>query len=396
MKIRFTALVLVTVMLTSSLAGCIFKEDDDTSTGEVLAVFKFSPTDNIREGDTVAFDASSSTPDDGSLTYRWDFDGDESVDETGKTAKWTFDAPCDYVVTLTISNGVATDTQSKELSVIEATAVSPRAEVTQYAGEEDCEGNSLTEKTHIFVWICEFDKSMTDRDISATTTITLDASDSEAGGSEDYISEYMWDLDLSVDSDNDGIAGNDADLTGRSVDWTDVKPGEYQINLTVKNSAGLTDSDKIKVYVSYLGRWNDFEMGGNTSGSPIELAFDMPVVYDSDSSNTIRKAVGELVYPKQDGDCTPIPNSNNCRAKLDVYAFNEDGDEAANTSTLGEDQRDFGECSDDDDCVHLTLSSYMFTDGDTTYGDGMWELRVRNEKINDLEVSSFTIKLEYK
>ena len=37
------------------------------------------------------------------------------------------------------------------------------------------------------------DKSMTDRDISATTTVTLDAATSEAGDSSQYITEWNWD-----------------------------------------------------------------------------------------------------------------------------------------------------------------------------------------------------------
>ena len=60
-------------------------------------------------------------------------------------------------------------------------------------------------------------------------------------------------------------------------------------------------------------------MGGNTSGNAVTLDFDLNVVYDKDNGNTIRKAVGELTYPKIDGDCTNI-GTNNCRAKLDVYA----------------------------------------------------------------------------
>ena len=142
-------------------------------------------------------------------------------------------------------------------------------------------------------------------------------------------------------------------------------------------------------------------MGGNTSGSPVELDFEFTVNYDQDQGNTIRKVVGELTYPKIDADCTDITpgEGNNCRAKLDLHAFNEEDEEATNTSNTGVDQREDGDCnSDDNDCVHLTLSSYLFTDSesDSTYGEGDWTIKIRNNRVHDLQVESLVIRLVYK
>lgn len=396
MKSSSVPMFFAALMLLSSLSGCIFEEAESSGSDEVLAVFNFSPTSNIRSGDVVTFDASSSTPS-GGITYRWDFDGDASIDATGRSTEWTFEASGTYAVELTVSDGTKSSSQSKDVTVVEATAQPPTAEITQYASDDDCNNDDIDESTHIVLWICEMDKSMTDRDISATTTVNLDASDSESGDSSQYITTWNWDLNAEVDSDNDGDSENDADLTGETVDWTNVEPGEYELHLTIENSAGMTDSDSIKVYVSYAGQWSDFQMGGNTSGNAQTLDFDVKVVYDKDNGNTIRKLVGELTYPKIDGDCTNI-GTNNCRAKLDIYAFNEDDEEASNTSETGLDQRSDGdECNEDDnDCVFLTLSSYMFTDTESTYNDGDWTLQVRNEKFNDLEVESFIIRLHYK
>ncbi len=395
MKSSSVPMLFAALMLLSSLSGCIFEEAESSGSDEVLAVFNFSPTSNIRSGDVVTFDASSSTPS-GGITYRWDFDGDASIDATGRSTEWTFEASGTYAVELTVSDGTKSSSQSKDVTVVEATAQPPTAEITQYASDDDCNNDDIDESTHIVLWICEMDKSMTDRDISATTTVNLDASDSESGDSSQYITTWNWDLNAEVDSDNDGDSENDADLTGKNVDWTNVEPGEYELHLTIENSAGMTDSDSIKVYVSYAGQWSDFQMGGNTSGNAQTLDFDVKVVYDKDNGNTIRKLVGELTYPKIDGDCTNI-GTNNCRAKLDIYAFNEDDEEASNTSETGLDQRSDGdECNEDDnDCVFLTLSSYMFTDTESTYNDGDWTLQVRNEKFNDLEVDSFIIRLHY-
>jgi hypothetical protein len=388
--------MLAFMMVLVSLSGCIF-EDESSSSGDLLAVFNYSSSnENIRVGDTISFDGSSSTPADGSLTYRWDFDGDSSVDKTGKTAEWSYDSAGVKTATLTISDGSRTSEQIREITIVDATAVAPVAEITQYNDAEDCEDNSIDENSKIVVWMCHYDKSQSDRDVSETTTISLDASNSDAGNPEEYISDYNWDLDLNDDADNDGDSENDVDLSGESANWNDVEPGEYEIKLNIINSQGLVDSDTIKIYVSYAAKWSDFEMGGNTSGSGVELDFDVKISYDRDSGNTIRKVVAELTYPQQDDDCQAVFGTNNCRAKLDTYAYNEEDDEAGNTSNVGLDQRDNGDdCDDSNDCVFLTMSSYLFGDGENTYGDGDWTFKIKNDKANDLQVESFVIRLVY-
>ena len=395
MKSASMPVLLALLMVISSLAGCTAITGDSDSDAEVLAVFSYSPSSNIRTGDTVVFDASSSTPSNG-LTYRWDFDADGSIDETGRSAEWQFDTTGVKTVELTVSDGSKSSSQTKEVTIADATAQPPSAEITQYADDEDCSDDDIDETTHIVLWICEMDKSMTDRDVSATTTVTLDATTSEAGDSSQYITEWNWDLDSETDKDNDGDSENDVDFSGETIDWSNVEPGEYEVNLHIRNSAGLTDSDTIKVYVSYAGKWSDFEMGGNNSGNAQTLDFDVNIVYDKDQGNTIRKAVGELTYPQIDDGCIEL-GAGNCRAKLDIHALNEEDEEASNTSSKALDQRTDGDCDEDNnDCVHLTLSSYMFTDTESTYGDGEWVFQLRNEKVNDLQVESFVIRLYYR
>ena len=399
MKLHFSPLLLASMMILTSLSGCIFEDEEPSSNGEVLAVFNYSPSENIRVGDTISFDASSSTPNDGRLTYRWDFDNDSSVDKTGMTAEWSYDSPGTKTIVLTISDGSITSEQIRELTIAVATAVEPTAEITQYADSEDCEDNDIDEERYIVLWMCHYDKSQTDRDVSETTTVSLDASNSAAGNVDEYISEYNWDIDLNIDADNDGDFENDADYSGETVTWADVVPGEYKIKLNIINSQDMVDSDTIKVYVSYAAKWSDFEIGSNTSSNnENELDFDVSISYDKDSGNTIKKAVAELTYPQQDDDCFD-PGTNNCRAKLDVYAYNEDDDEAKNTSGVGLDQRNDGDdCDGANDCVFLTISAYLFGDSDNegTYGDGDWTFKIENrEKANDLRVESFIIRLVY-
>ena len=404
MKLQFGPVLMAFMMLLVGLSGCIF-EEEGTSSGELFAVFSFSSSnENIRVGDTVSFDASSSTPADGSLTYRWDFDGDLSVDKTGKTAEWSYDSVGIKTVILTISDGFGSSEQIRNLTIVDATAVAPIAEITQYNDAEDCEDNEIDESTKIVVWMCHYDKSQTDRDVSETTTISLDASNSDAGDPNEYIPDYHWDLDLNVDANNDGDSENDVDLSGESVNWNDVQPGEYEIKLNIVNSQGLVDSDTIKVYVSYAAKWSDFEMAGNTSSNNdpnSELEFDVTISYDLNTGqthrNTIRKVVAELTYPQQDDGCFET-GADNCRAQLEIFAFNEDDDEGGNTANTGLDQRDDGEnCDEANDCVHLVMSSYIFGDAenDNTYGDGDWTFDIRNDKRNTLQVESFVIRLVY-
>lgn len=386
-------LAMVLLLLSFSLAGCVSVEDD--SDLYLTAVFSYSPEKNIRTGDTIEFDASSSLSFETSLTYKWDFDSDGSIDETGIYATWSYPIAGEYEVTLTVSDGSTSDSQSRILTIIDADAVEPIADAGSFAPNTDCDGDSVTEGSYYIFYICEMDKELSSKNVQATMNLNLDGSESDPGASDEYISSWHWDTNLLVDSDGDGDPKNDDMLSGENAEWKDVAPGEYKIALTVTNGVGLTDTDETVVYVNYVGRWSDFEIGGNTSNAPIDMEFSFPVVQDSDASNTIRRAVGELNYPKNDEDCTAVPGTNNCRAKLDLYGFNDTDEEAGNTSATPLDQRSAGDCSSDNDCVWLQFTgSYHFAE--SQWKDGQWTFTLRNERINDLNVESLTIRLVYK
>jgi len=389
---------MVALMMCASLSGCIFEDDGAGSNGEVLAVFSMTPSSNVRVGDTVSFDGGGSTPQDGSLTYRWNFDtvGSTDIDATGRSATWTFNEAGPYEITLEVSDGSTVAEQTRSLTVVEASAQPPVATIEQYADTEDCEDDSIDESSNIVVWICARDKGTTDRGVTETVAITLDAAGSSAGDTSQYITEYVWDLNLNEDRDNDGDAENDADLTGETVEWSNVPPGEYEVALTVTNNVGMVDTDTIRVFVNYAGYWTDFEIGGNSTSGAAEIDFDALINYDKDVGNTIRKVVVELEYPQQDDDWIGGGSSSQNRNKLDIFAYNEEDEEASNTTDTAVDSRDQGDCDDDQDCVHLTISSYMFTDTDSTYGDGEWTLSIKNERWNDIAVDQFVIRLFYK
>ena len=388
-------ILMALVFISASLVGCISSES--TPSSQVEAIFEFDPDKNIRTDMEIDFDAGASLPPGASLTYKWDFDNDGSYDSTGRETTWSYSEVGDYEVTLTVSDGTKSNSQTRSLEVFNASAVEPDANAGTDLPTSDCEGGEIPSGAEYLYYICEMDKSTSSKNILATTTVTLDGSSSEPGSSDEYISEWEWDLDLLRDEDGDGDPKNDADLTGESVEWKEVSPGEYKIALTVTNGAGLTSIDETVVYVNYVGKWNDFAIGGNTSNSPVDIEFSFQVVQDSDTGNTIRWAESELVYLKEDADCTDVVlgDESNCRAKIDLYGFNSTDEEAGNTSAIGKDQRSYGDCDSDTDCVGLKFSgSYQFAE--SNWKDGEWTFTVRNNMVNDLEIESLTIRLSYK
>ena len=87
-------------------------------------------------------------------------------------------------------------------------------------------------------------------------------------------------------------------MTGETVDWKELSPGVQNFS-TVINGEGLTSSDDVIVYVNYIGKWSDFSIGGNNSNSPVDIDFSFPATQDTVTGNTIKRASGELVYPRK-------------------------------------------------------------------------------------------------
>ena len=394
--------LLVVLLLTSSLAGCLGGSDEQSE--ELEAIFSFSPPDNIREGQTINFDGGASTPNSGSITYKWDFQTDGAVDKTGKTTTWVYATAGTYDVTLSISDGIETKSQTRALSIFAASAQPPVADAGSFSSSDNCEGDSPSDGSYYLFYICEMDRdasSSSDRKISATTTANLDASASVPGSDDDYITKWDWDLNLKVDADGDGDMKNDADLSGETIAWTELAPGEYKIQLTVTNGGGMSDSDAKTVYVNYVGKWSEFEMAPNSTQQtdPEDLDFEISVTYDTDLGNTIRKAQIELIYPQQDDDGACAADTVPCRNQLDLYGFNSSNidskdEDAQNTSETALDDRQAGDCPSEMDCIWLPLSGWGFSD--TEDKDGEWVVSIRNENVRDIAVESIIIKLVYK
>ena len=389
------ATLLAGLMMISGLAGC-FGNDDEGSNGEIVAVFTYSPATNIRAGQTIDFDAGDSLPSGVALTYKWDFDSDNSIDATGRTSDWSYPETGTYEVTLIVSDGSRSQSTSKELKIVDATALPPTAEITPESSDEDCLGEDVSTGNYIHIWICDLDKSQSDRTADGEVTIELDAGESTSGSSDDYISKYYWDIDLTYDADGDGDSENDNDLEGEKVEWKDLRHGDYEVGLTIINGKGLSDSDKMKIHVSYGASWLDFPIG-RRGQDPTQIGYDFLVNYNTDTGNTVKKVVGDLMYPQQDEPCF----AGDCTGKLDLFAYNEEGDEASNT-TESEDTaytaRDGDDCDSGKYCVTLMLSSYIFNDADQDccYGEGEWEIKITNNEPAEQQVDSFFLRLVYK
>ena len=391
---------LVLILCAASLSGCFGSED----VGETMeAKFTYSPSSNIREDTTITFDASASVPSDGTLTYSWDFTGDGVANSVDKIATWVYAEKGSKVVTLTVSDGETSKTMEQTLRIISATAIAPTAEAGKYIETEDCFGKDVKEGNYYMFFICEMNLDVAttgDRDLSPTRTITLDATDSTPGGQDNYLTSWSWDFDLSIDEDGDGDPENDMDVIGENPDVEDMLPGEYKIKLTVENNDGLTDSEKVTIYVNYAAKWSDFEMNANNTNNAVDLDFEFPVVYNDENGNTIANAKALLTYPQQDSDC--YLGESACRNKLDLWMFSEEqfeddkNEDIANTSGVNATARESGDNCDTDEnyCILLDVNGYE-AQADR-HDDGRWTLSIRNEEPRDIEVESLIFVIQYK
>ncbi|MCH2646299.1 MAG: hypothetical protein MKZ53_04955, partial [Candidatus Thalassarchaeum sp.] len=78
--------------------------------------------------------------------------------------------------------------------------------------------------------------------------------------------------------------------------------------------------------------------------------------------------------------------------KLVLFIFNETDEEVANTTGVGDDNRNAGDCQSDDRCVWLVIG------GSTVRGfePGTWSVDLQNEKTHNTEVKSLMIELQYR
>jgi PKD repeat protein len=357
------------------------------------------PSGSVKAGSSVTFSAAgSSDPDGDPLTFEWDF-GDGNTG-TGLTTSHTYAQPGDYVAELAVGDGTHEATTSKTITVVDSSAKEPRAKITP-SKDDDCEGEeSSANGDMVIVWVCEEDNDINDREVEVSATITLDGSDSWAGCdpddsscySEEYLVEWRWDLDTYIDSDNDGIADNDVDATGETYTWDSRPAGAWEVKLTVVDNNGLEDSTDSMVYVNYRGVWNDF-MIDRAQPNPVLMTWEYPVTYDQESKDRIRYMRAKLSYPKEDDDQVGggIPGQTTTN-RLDLYMYNSTDEEISNTTGIENDNRDAGDCGNDEYCVWMVIG------GSTARGfqPGDWTVDLENAENHNTEVNQLVIELQYR
>ncbi|MFW6176210.1 MAG: PKD domain-containing protein [Thermoplasmatota archaeon] len=154
---------------------------------------------SISVGEEVTFDGSGSSDNVQIVSYEWTIDG---ITLSGEQTNYVFDQPETYEVTLTVrdsSGNVGTD--SFTLTVVD---------------DEGPEADAGQDKT-----------------VEVGTEVTLTGADSTDNVA---VTNYIWQID-----------GNE--LTGKTLDYTFDKIGSYDVNLTVSDGAGNTDTHTVRVTV---------------------------------------------------------------------------------------------------------------------------------------------------
>ncbi len=390
--------MLAIVFLAPMLAGCT---DLLGGNSPPTATMSVDPSGTVKAGSSITFSAAgSSDPDGDSLTFEWNF-GDGNTG-TGLTTSHTYAQPGDYVAELAVGDGTHEATTSMSVTVVDSSAREPKAKITS-SKDDDCEGEeSSANGDMVIVWVCEDDKDINDRDIEVSATITLDGSDSWAGCdpedsscySEEYLMEWKWDLDTYTDSDDDGVTDNDVDATGETYAWESRPAGAWEVRLTVVDNNGLEDSTDLMIYVNYRGVWNDFEIdaappNSQGQGQPVTMTWEYPVEYDEESTNKIRYLKTVVVYPKEDDNPLGLSVENT----LDLYIYNSTDVEVSNTTGIGNDNRNYGDCDEEDRCVGLQIGSGTVRGKG---GSGTWTVDLENDEQHNTQVKSLTIILQYR
>lgn len=379
------ALLLSVLLLATASAGCLQSFSSNKSPTVAMSV---TPTGTVFVGDLLTFSAvGSSDPDGDALTYNWDF-GDGNTG-TGLQVTHSYTSAGTFDAELRVSDGDYEQTETIEIVVAPVGAMMPTADITHYK-DDDCMGEEPAAGTHILVWLCEEDLETNDDTVDMTATVSLDASGSTAGDSASYLVDYEWDIDIYTDSDSDGDLANDVDLTGETVDWTNVPPGEYKISLTVRDNNGFVDTDELLVYVNYRGVWAEFTIDANQT-TAAKMTFGYPVVYDQEQKNTIRYVRVKVTYPIEDDDWV-APGGSLQENRLDLYGYNHTDEEVGNTSAVGDDDQVYGDCDDDDRCLWMQVSTSQFRN----FLSGDWTVDLVNSKHHDTLVKEFAIELIYK
>ena len=232
---------------------------------------------------------------------------------------------------------------------------------------------------------------MTDRSITEITTVQLDASDSTPNERPAAHSEDGYSGTGPHRGQRQRPGPGSGDLVGdRGLEQR--RTGEYEIGLTVTNSVEMTDSATIESTSICHGT---ISKSVATTAATRRTGYRRRRSLQQGGRKHHREGPNGAGVPQGRRRLHLLPGANNCRAELNIHAYNEEDEEASNTST-GVESRGGSDYDDDQDCIHLKLSGYMFSDTESTYGEGQWTMTIQNDRVNDFNIDRFVIRLYYK
>ena len=397
MQMSRAKVILLAVLVVSApiIAGCL---ESFGSNSRPTASFSVAETGTLKAGMLLHFNAQASDPDDDDLTYAWEFgDGDIGQDNP---VTHTYSISGDFTVKLSVSDGEFETTSELSLTIFPADAQEPTAAIATSKMNNCDDDDPPASGTYILVWLCD-DMEDTDRDYNPSTTVTLDASGSQAGGAEAWLTEWKWDLNMNLDSDGDGNKANDVDAEGETYQWA-VPAGEWRVQVTVYDDQGMSSSEDSWVYVNARATWTTIEIGRNNSADNPTEEFTFPLTYDLENSQKINRVKSRLVYPIKDpgGGCGALCELNN---RMDLYTYNDTDEDIRDTTATSDESRTDSDCGDDDRCVSMTSSTGDFRDfcsgGPTPSGTCLgdtWTIIVQNNEQHNAEITELRIELVYK
>lgn len=213
----------------------------------VINILDVEVGETLYAGNQYTFDASGTTSPGGTITrYEWDF-GDGTSKAQTRTAQHTFSTAGTYNVILTVTDeegGVG----SEEMQVKVAVEPSmPEAIIISNPAKADPEDNFI--------------------EIVVPSEVNFDGSSSS--DPDDDIIDYQWDFD------GDGVF----DSAGETVNHTFTQVGNYNVSLTVIDSAGFENKEILLVKAISPG------LQASLVADPVSGVVPLTVVFDATGSD---------------------------------------------------------------------------------------------------------------